>query len=228
MNNDKKYIIASVIIILIIIAGWRFGIFKKAGQPIDNQNQEAGLINLVLENMENGIILGDKDAPITMIEFTNFLCSHCADFAIKTLPTIEEKYIKSGQLKLAILISPPLELGEAALCALEQNKFEQYHNYLFENQDKISEVNDLKIFAENVGMNKDKFSKCLDSKKYENTANSWFNESQQRGVEGTPTFFIYSSNNTEDFEKIVGAAPFEDFEKIIKKYLASEVKTLNP
>lgn len=218
--NDKKFILATIFLIgFMAIAGWRFHWWEKKNLPAAVSEN----IDYSLQNPQDGLIIGKDDAPITIIEYTNFLCSHCADFALKTLPLIEEKYIKTGQVKLKMFVFPPLEMGQAIICSQEQNKFLEYHNYLFEHQETIKQIEDLKTFAQNVGMDKDKFKKCLDSEKYKEIVKNWVEEGQKKGVDGTPTFFIGPTsspdNPSADEEKIIGAQPFEDFETIIQKYL---------
>lgn len=220
MTNDTKIIIAALILIgLIAAAGWYFHWWeKKEVKPTAFVSETASDTSTQVPPA-SGIIVGKDEAPVTIIEYTNFLCSHCADFALKTLPQIEEKYIKTGQVKLEIFVFPPLEIGQAVLCSQEQNKSLEYHNYLFEHQEEITKVDDLKTLAQNAGMDKDKFEKCLDSEKYKEIAANWSEEGQKKGVDGTPTFFIGLTSDLENAEKIVGAQPLENFEQAIQKYL---------
>lgn len=219
--SDKKIIFAAIFLIaLMIIVGWRFHWWEKKTSPAGSVLQTLGPF---LQNPEQGFILGKKDAPVTMVEYTNFLCSHCADFALKTLPLIEEKYIKNGLVKLRILIFPPIEIGEAALCSQEQNKFLEYHNYLFEHQTELTKIEDLVTFAQKIGLDQDKFEKCLNSGKYKEIAQNWAEEGNNKSIDGTPTFFIsltVASNPPTDEEKIIGAQPFEEFDKVIQKFLS--------
>jgi protein-disulfide isomerase len=154
--------------------------------------------------------LGQKDAPITMIEYGSYLCGHCITFGKETFPKINENYIKTGKVKFIYRSYPPLELGISALCANEQDKFWEYHEYSVNNQIKAEE--DLKTFAQAVGLNAEQFNKCLDEKKYNNQAQAWYDAGQSDGVQGTPTFLING-------KKLVGGLPYEEFQKELDQAL---------
>ena len=129
-------------------------------------------------------------------------------------PEIIKNYVITGKVKLILRPFPPYELGQAVLCAKDQGKFLEYHNYLFENSDKIKSVDDLKSFAKNVGLNESEFNQCLDSGKYKSRAEEWYKQGmsdmEKAGIaqdkRGTPAFFING-------EPIIGAMPYEDFVK---------------
>lgn len=163
-------------------------------------------------NLEAGILIGNPDAPVLIEEYTNFLCEACARFASITWEQIEEAYIKTGKVKVIIYVFPPFELSRAALCSQEQNKFVEFHNYVFAHQSQLTEESVIKDMALNAGLNAEEFNVCYDSGKYTDKAAKWYEEGDARGVSATPTFFING-------QKLVGAQPFEDFKKIIEKKL---------
>lgn len=205
--KDKKIIIIAVVLAALLIGyGWYYQ--KKNPAPPATISQPESSVG---ENQEwaLGIVVGKQDAPVTIEEYTNFLCPACGNFATYTLPAIQEKYVKNGQVKMVFYILPPLELSQAALCADEQGGFLKYHDYLFKNQSEITSVEALKTMAEKAGLAKETFSQCLDSKKYEKLATSWYEDATKRQVEATPTFYVSG-------EKLVGAYPFEKFEEVIK------------
>ncbi len=159
------------------------------------------------------IVLGDENAPVTIIEYASYLCGHCVTFYQNTLPKIEENYIKTGKVKLIYRPFPPLEIGMALACAQEQNKFWEYNHEAYNLQ--IGSPDDLKTIASKIGADADKFNKCFDSQKYNLVAENWYKEAQDAGVDGTPTFFIND-------EKIVGDLPYEDFQKAIDAALSKK------
>lgn len=204
--SDKKIIIFAVILSLLLIGGgWYYSSRTPGGSTSPSPQTSGGA-------SEPGILIGDPNAPVLMEEYTNFLCPACARFAGTTLAQIKDDYVARGKVKLMIYILPPYELSRAALCANEQNKFTEFHDYVFAHQTQITKEGDLKDFAVNAGLGSAKFNACYDSGKYSDKAAKWFEESSARGVESTPTFFING-------QKFIGAQPYDDFKKIIDEKL---------
>lgn len=164
--------------------------------------------------------IGESDAPVTVVEYFSYLCGYCELFHEETLPKIKEKYIDTGKVKFVYRIFPPFELGTAVLCANEQGNFLDYHNYLFDHLADIKGVEDIKNFAENVGLNRNEFDQCFESAKYLERAQEWQaqGDSDFEAVNippeqrGTPAFFV-------DGELLLGAQPFENFEEVIERKL---------
>jgi len=176
-------------------------------------NQQAKILpenNSSIETSFQEPFLGESNAPVTMIEYGSYLCGHCIDFSLNTFPKIEKEYIKTGKIKFIYRSFQPIELSMALMCANEQNKFWEYHNRAISSS--IAKEDDLKLFASAIGLDTTKFNECLDSQKYQPTAEKIIKEGQDAGVEGTPTFFING-------QKLVGALPYEDFQKAIDKEL---------
>lgn len=155
-------------------------------------------------------ILGDPNAPVTIIEYGSYLCGHCINFMQKTFPQLEEEYIKTNKVKYIYRSYPPLELGMALACASEQDKFWEYNHEAYYN--KITKEDDLKTFAANLNLDTAQFNTCLDSEKYRSVAENWYKQGQDAGVTGTPTFFING-------QKVVGDLPYEEIKATIEKAL---------
>lgn len=177
-------------------------------------------------------VIGNQDAPITIIEFSDFQCPFCARFQIQTLPLILEQYVETGKVKFVfrdfpIQSSHPNAMPAAAAseCADEQNKFWQYHDMLFENQgiwnkmDFTSAITVFKEYAIELELNQEQFNACLDSGKYVNEINNDLTDGRNYEVTGTPGFFI--GNEKLGFVKVNGAQPFEVFQGIIESQLNS-------
>lgn len=164
----------------------------------------------------NDPIKGNPDAPVTIVEFSDFQCSWCGRVE-PTLRQILETY--KGQVKLIYkdYPAPSHENAEpaalAALCAQEQGKFWEYHDVLFENQGSLT-IDDLKRYAADLGLNTQEFNSCLDSKKYKDQIKEDMDEAGRVGVRGTPAFFINGLI-------LSGARPFEDFKAIIDEELGN-------
>lgn len=166
--------------------------------------------------------LGDEDAPVTMIEYSDFLCPYCGQFAREVEPQLVEQYVKDGTLKIEWRDFPymgqkSVNAALAAREAQEQGKFWEYHDALYESQESVnsgtfSDDNLLRI-AEEVGLDAEEVERSLTSSEHQEAVGTDFEEGQQRGVTGTPTFVING-------ETIVGAQPKEEFEKSIEKAAA--------
>jgi protein-disulfide isomerase len=146
-----------------------------------------------------------------MEEYTNFLCSHCADFALQTLPKIEQDYIATGKVRMVIYVLPPYELARAAYCANQAGKFLSFEDYIFNHQADIKQEADVLNAANSMGLG-DSFVQCYNSDAAKTVSQDWYNKATENKVEGTPTFFVNG-------EKIVGALPYADFQKSIDSKL---------
>ena len=215
--NKKIYIIIIVILLLIVgILGYnQFFNVKQSNNNYGDLGQ----------TFKGDLIIGNEKAPITIVEYYSYLCSLCKTFEDETLPKITENYIVTGKAKLVLrpfFLPSYNTLSQAVLCANDQDKFLEYHNYLFANNDKIDSINALETFAETVGINKEKFSKCLESEKYKSKAEELYNQgiadfkkaNIPSNQQGTPSFFING-------EAVIGAMPYADFMKIIEEKLVN-------
>lgn len=219
MKKSNLYIII-IVILLIAVA---FLAYKQWGQNLFNKSgsgdNKAKTVDVKI--FEDDIQIGKTDALVTIVEYYSYLCGYCKLFETDIKPDLVKNYISTGKVRLVLRPFPPYELGQAVLCANDQEKFLEYHNYLFENSDNIQSVDNLKTFAEDIGLDKSEFSQCLDSGKYKARAEEWYKQGEsdfsKAGIEeskrGTPAFFING-------EAIIGAMPYEDFVKAIEGKLS--------
>ncbi len=166
-------------------------------------------------------IKGKIDAPVTLIEFSDYQCPFCSKFFTQTLPLIEEQYIKTGKVKLVYKDFPLISIhpeaqkaAEAARCAREQKGDEGYfkmHDKLFENQEDLNVAN-YKKWARGLGVIGSKFDDCLDKGIYSQAVEEELAYGETLGVTGTPAFFING-------KMISGAQPFDVFEQAIDAVL---------
>lgn len=164
---------------------------------------------------------GDPNAPVTIIEFADFQCPYCGRHAVAVGPQIDAEYIQSGKVRLgywnfAFLGDESTWAAEAAECAADQDKFWEYHDILYasqsgENQGAFNKDN-LKKFAEELGLDPQTFNECLDSGKYTSLIQDDTSTSSALGVQSTPTFLINGQG-------VVGAQPFEVFQQTIDSLL---------
>ncbi len=161
---------------------------------------------------------GDANAPVTIIEFSDFQCPFCGRFYTDALPQIEANYIKTGKAKLYYRQFPLVEIhpfaqkaAEASECASDQGKFWEYHNLLFADQQAL-DVPSLKADAKKLGLDSAKFDACLDGGVKASIVSSDTNDGLAAGVSGTPSFYING-------HQLVGAQPFSAFQQIIDPLL---------
>lgn len=160
---------------------------------------------------------GDANAPVVMVEFSDYQCPFCARFYTETLGLIEKDYIDTGKVKLVYKDFPlsfhpeAQKAAEAARCVGAQSGDDGYwemHDLLFENQQELSEAK-YKEWARSIkGINGAKFDTCLDSGEFEDEVLSDFAYGQQIGITGTPGFFING-------KLVSGAQPYSVFKQLI-------------
>lgn len=168
--------------------------------------------------------LGNKNAKVTIIEFSDFQCPFCKQFFDSTFPQLKKEYIDTGKVQFAFR-HLPLDIhpnapkaGEAAECANDQQKFWEYHDELFKqfdswvNEPTDSVQNKFTDFAGGLGINTQEFSTCLTSGKYAQKVNDDMTVAQNAGATGTPTFFING-------QMLVGAFPYETFKTLLDQEL---------
>ena len=190
--------------------------------PTEENNQESAAgVQALKELFEGGHFLGNPDAPVTMVEFSDFQCPWCEKFFQTAEPQIVENYVKTGKVKFVYRHFPFLgqESVSAALaseCADEQGKFWEYHDYLFNNQGAENSgafsADNLKKFARSLGLEEEKFNSCLDSQKYMDKIRQDYSLAQSRGVNSTPTNFI-------DELKLEGFLDYVGYENAIENKL---------
>jgi protein-disulfide isomerase len=162
----------------------------------------------------NAPVKGSKDAPVTLVAFSDFECPFCSR-AATTVKQLEEEY--QGKLRVAFKHQPlPRHpnakiAAQASLAAAEQGKFWEMHDKLFANQTALDRPS-LERYAQELGLDVGKFKAAMDSNKFEETINQDSAQGTQLGASGTPTFFVNG-------RQIVGAKPIEVFRRVIDEEL---------
>lgn len=181
-------------------------------------------------SLDDDPMKGNPDAPITIVEFSDFQCPFCAKFHETTLPQLEKNYIQTGKVNFVYRDFPIQNIhpnaAPAALaseCADDQGKFWEMHDLIFENQQiwkdlPISQSVALyKQYALELGLNSNEFDSCLDSGKYLDEIQNDLNDGRTYGVSGTPGFFV--GNEKIGFTPITGAQPYSTFQRVIEAQL---------
>ncbi len=178
--------------------------------------QAATQAEALLEALERGPgpSKGSPDAPVTIVEFSDFQCGFCRKFWQETLPRIEEKYVQTGKVRfvyrhLAIFGPPSVQAAMAAECAHEQGKFWSYHDRLFSSAGLFAfTTGNLKRYAEELRLDTSRFNACLDAEKPREKVEQETVIGRMIGMTGTPGFLINGG-------RLIGAQPYEVFEEII-------------
>jgi protein-disulfide isomerase len=168
----------------------------------------------------SGFVRGAKEAPVAIVEFSDFQCPYCKNVT-STVKQLMDKY--PGKVKWVFRDFPIQTIHpaapkahEAARCAAEQGKFWEYHDLLFEKSPRQA-PEELKQYAKDLKLDSATFAKCLDSGKEGAAVSRDVEDGTRLGVTGTPTFFI---NGRE----LVGNLPLTAFQKIIDSELARKPK----
>lgn len=155
---------------------------------------------------------GPEDAPVTIIEFSDFQCPFCSRFFTQAYPQIKQAY--EGKVRfvyrdfpLASIHENAQKAAEAGECADDQGKFWDYHDMMFSNPTAL-DVTSLKGYASQLGLDSGAFDQCLDSGKYTEEVQKDYQDGISYGVTGTPAFFVNGL-------LVVGAQPFANFKAII-------------
>jgi protein-disulfide isomerase len=172
----------------------------------------------ILASLEKGPSLGSPSAPITIVEFSDFRCSFCKKFWADTLPKLKKSYFEKGTAQFvfrhfAILGKQSEQAALASECAAEQGKFWQYHDKLFANQAALGfSESKLKGYAGELRLQQAKFDGCLTTGKYNSKVEQETVTAAYLGGRGTPLFLVNEW-------LLVGAQPFETFQKVIGQAL---------
>jgi len=168
-----------------------------------------------------GKTLGASTASVVLEEYGDFQCPRCGEFATGVAHQIEEAYVATGKIKFvfhyfAFLGEESIRAAQAAECAGEQGAVWPYIDTLFlnqhgENQGGFDKPH-LEAFAEGLGLDRLKFSACLDTQRYRAAVLRETQTGRDRGVQGTPTFFLNG-------QLIFGALPFAEFQRRIEAVL---------
>jgi len=173
-------------------------------------------------------VLGRADAPVTLVEFSDYQCPYCRIFFSDTLPTLKREYIDTGKLRYVFRDYPLDQMhpqarkaAEAAHCAGEQGKYWEMHDLLFQNQQTLASPQ-LSEHARNLGLDGATFDACLESAKYAARVKESQSNGAEAGVRGTPGFILAKTQPGDSVEgtPVRGAQPIDAFRKLIDQILS--------
>jgi protein-disulfide isomerase len=218
----------------VVLVGGSVTAFLTMGQNNTPQNQEdpEQLISTLLQPIvHNASALGTTKSNITLVEFGDYQCQYCARFHRDTKDLIVNNFVNTGMINFlfkdfVINDRPSDKLSTLAAigsyCAAEQGKYWPYHDEVYRNSKGENTAwvskNSLTQFAVYAGVTDiNKFSTCLDSKKYENLVTTNDNLARSIGLTSTPTFILIAEGKPP--LKIEGAQPYSVFEGAIRQVL---------
>ncbi len=197
--------------------------------PSDQELFSSNLIPSAL--LANGLpILGDSNAPITLIEFGDYQCHFCNVHFHNTEHSLLENYIETGKVKMIFkdftIIGPDsVKAANGAHCADDQGKFWQYHDILYNNwtgeNNGWASSDNLLRFAQELELDIEQWSDCMIESRHSQIISESSKDARDLGITGTPAFFVIGPDN--NITKINGAQPYENFERVFN----SELKKLS-
>ena len=164
-----------------------------------SEDQRAWGLSLARREADDPTAMGEADAPVVMVAYSDFTCPYCASWAQETQPELVERYVDSGDLRIEWREFPYLgdlarDLSVGALAAAEQDAFWAYHGAVFAQQEELKSSSDpegdLREIADDIGVDLERFDTDLQDEELLGRVDADFLEGQQIGVSGTPAFII--------------------------------------
>ena len=213
-RSNKPFVIGVVAIVIIGVAAIAALAMKQSRRPITEVDMRGD------PTQARGYVYGDTTAPVQIIEFADFECPACGQFATITEPDVRSRLVNTKQAFIRFFDYPlPMhrntwDASHAAACADEQGKFWPMHDRLFNGQDEwngetTSRPRSVFVgYAKELGLDQAKFEKCWDDRKYQSRIASNRAEAARRRVEQTPTFIIGN-------KMIPGALGYDELKKAV-------------
>ena len=211
-NLTTFLILAIMVLQIILLAGL---LFRTNQVYIMVANNGLGASTIAVQVRDDDPSLGPADAPVTIVEFSDYTCGYCR-LVQETITQINEKY--GDQVQIIFRDFPQSGQGSlafnaalAAECSAEQGKFQEMRTLLFQNQPRF-DISSLNRYASNLGLDSENFEQCMNLEANWIKVKSDYADGIKYGVRVTPTFFING-------RILVGAAPFSEFERQINTAL---------
>ena len=233
ISKKNLWMYSTFVLVAVVIIG---GVLMFSGNKSDGTNNSG--TGTVSASMDDDAVLGDANAPVTIIEFSDYQCPFCRKFWTESYPQIKSQYIDTGKVKIVFRDLPLTSLhpmaqasAEAAECVRElggDDAYYEYHDKMFSEQNILDSGNptgtvsktiqytnaDLKSWANEIGYD---IGACLDSGKYSSEVQKDARDAQAAGGTGTPYFVIMGSDGKGS--ALSGAQPFSAFKQVIDSKL---------
>jgi protein-disulfide isomerase len=202
-------------IILIGIAGLAV-LLVLSQQEAESQS----LVDYCTDNPENCVTKGSPDAKVTILEVSDYGCSHCRDFNLQTAGLIEDRYVTPGEVQWIVfpfaLSTQTVPAASAALCAGDQGRFFEFHRRMFDLQGSPQALTPDGYLqaARDLGLDADSFNSCLVDGVYDDVVQENIRAANAANVRATPTFFVND-------KMLEGNHPLTDFQQEIASLISA-------
>ena len=173
-------------------------------------------------------VLGDHNAPITLVEFGDYQCHFCNVFFHSTEGAILEEYVDTGKVKMIFkdynIIGPDsINASHGAHCASDQGLFWEYHDVLYSNwtgeNNGWASVENLARYAQETDLDMNAWSECMDKRPHSQRILASNNDAKTLELTGTPAFFVIGPDASQPITRLFGAQPLETFERVFDERL---------
>ena len=176
-------------------------VLRGGGAAVTEPVDLGELADAELLGLAQGMVQGDPDAPVTIMEFGNYQCHACRQFALMIKPQVDLAYIETGQAKFVYYDYPnpgfphSFLAARAARCAGDQERYFDYHDAVYRTFDdwtlRSSVVGHFEDLAGEIGLDTDAFEECLHSDRFADVVTANLTLGQRLGVPGTPGIFVH-------------------------------------
>jgi protein-disulfide isomerase len=174
-----------------------------------------------------GRALGAAEAPLTLVEFTDFECPYCREFHLETLPELKRRYIDTGKLRYVVRDLPlsrhkhALKAAQAARCAGDQGRYWEMGEVLFINASRL-DAEALSAYARELGLDMSRFRACLDGEAHLADIRRDAADARAAGITGVPGFVLGRAvEGVVEGVRIAGAQPLATFQTHIERLLSA-------
>lgn len=218
-------LVKSGVIVFFIIFSIQYYAFAEGAMPDP-------IIKGVEFEVGDNPIQGSSSAPLIIVQFSDYTCSHCARHVKETYPKILKEYINTGKLRYVVVDYPlpgnlpAIKASEAALCADDQGRYWEMHDEIMFDQ---ASLNDLTSIASFVDLDMGKFESCMEAGKYADNVSANISLATKLEIPSVPGFIVAYTDldnpqKVKGISYIRGAKPFEIFQQEIDKALESLTK----
>lgn len=195
-QKGTNWLLIGGIAAAVIVVGGLFYLLFLSLEDQDTPQSVQALSEYCQENPDNCVSKGSVDAPVHIVEVSDYGCTHCRDFNLTTAPLLDELYVNSDQVYWTVM---PYALGAsnipasaAALCANDQDAFFEFHKRMFEiqNEPEAMTREGFQQIAEELDLDMDAFNSCTGGGKYTSNIQANISAATRVGVSATPAFFI--------------------------------------
>lgn len=225
-TSPVYYILGAVAVLGIGIVGYTVG-SRAFGSAVTEPVELEVESDRELVELAQGVVAGDPDAPVTVVEFGDYQCPGCGAFAAQVKPLLDANLIETGRASFVFYDFPLVQghpnaflAARAARCAGDQDAYWEYHDALFRNQQEWSPSGNpagrFVDYAEELGLDEDAFESCVRSDRHAETVTANMQLGQALGVSGTPTVMV---SRGQGMARRLNSWGYEDIEGAVEEAL---------